>query len=175
MRVRSRKAEAPPFLSGWKEIANYMGKGVRTVQRYERELGLPVRRPAGKPWGSVIATRAEIDGWVQASPIRDTYSLSTNELRAGNSQATKGITAGLAEMNRLREQLLDLRLEVTKSVQLVHKSVVDLQGEMTRNHLLVEKWAGHNPSSLYSMDEGDSLDRSERDFSSLATNHPKAS
>jgi hypothetical protein len=32
-------------LSSWKEIAAYFGKGVRTVQRYERELGLPVRRP----------------------------------------------------------------------------------------------------------------------------------
>ena len=29
-------------LNGWKEIANYLGKGVRTVQRYEREFGLPV-------------------------------------------------------------------------------------------------------------------------------------
>jgi hypothetical protein len=30
------------ILSGWKDIANHLGMGVRTVQRYERELGLPV-------------------------------------------------------------------------------------------------------------------------------------
>jgi hypothetical protein len=34
------------LLSSWKDIAKYTGKGVRTVQRWERE-GLPVRRPVG--------------------------------------------------------------------------------------------------------------------------------
>lgn len=40
-----KKAAGIEILSGWKEIANYLRKGVRTVQRYERELGLPIRRP----------------------------------------------------------------------------------------------------------------------------------
>ena len=37
-RIRIRQLE---IFSGWKDIANYLGKGVRTIQRYERELGLP--------------------------------------------------------------------------------------------------------------------------------------
>ena len=57
------------ILSGWKEIAVHLGKGVRTVQRYERKLGLPIRRPSGKSIGSVIATVAELDAWITASPI----------------------------------------------------------------------------------------------------------
>ena len=56
------------IFSGWKEIANYFGKGVRTVQRYERELGLPIHRPNGKSAGSVIATKKELDDWLHASP-----------------------------------------------------------------------------------------------------------
>ena len=32
------------ILSGWKEIANYLGKRIRTVQRYEREMSLPTHR-----------------------------------------------------------------------------------------------------------------------------------
>jgi len=56
------------ILSGWKEIANYLRKGVRTVQRYEREQGLPIHRPNGKSTGSVIATKAELDGWVKGAP-----------------------------------------------------------------------------------------------------------
>jgi predicted DNA-binding transcriptional regulator AlpA len=63
-------------LSGWKEIANYLGMGVRTVQRYEREQGLPIRRPAGRSTGSVIATKAEIDAWISASPLREPFRLS---------------------------------------------------------------------------------------------------
>ena len=50
-------------LTSWKEIATYLGKGVRTAQRWERDLGLPVRRPNGKPSGVVAASQAELDSW----------------------------------------------------------------------------------------------------------------
>src|SRR5215831_9312998 len=58
------------YLTGWKEIANYLGKGVRTVQRHESKLGLPIHRPNGKSAGSVITTKKEVDDWVKASPLR---------------------------------------------------------------------------------------------------------
>jgi len=58
------------ILSGWKEIANYLRKGVRTVQRYERELHLPIRRPAGTSSGTVIAIQAELDNWATAAPLQ---------------------------------------------------------------------------------------------------------
>jgi hypothetical protein len=58
------------IFSGWKEIANYLGRGVRSVQRYERELALPIHRPAGKSHGAVIATKPELDAWVTAGPRR---------------------------------------------------------------------------------------------------------
>jgi PAS domain S-box-containing protein len=51
------------LLDSWKEISSYLGKGVRTVQRWERELGLPVRRRTGKPRGQVFALRFEVDAW----------------------------------------------------------------------------------------------------------------
>jgi CheY-like chemotaxis protein len=53
------------FLSSWKEIAVHLGKGVRTVQRWERELGLPVHRPGHDTKGIVVASRAELDAWVK--------------------------------------------------------------------------------------------------------------
>jgi len=42
-------------LNSWKEVSNYIGRGVRTVQRWEKDFGLPVRRPSGHLRGSVIA------------------------------------------------------------------------------------------------------------------------
>jgi GAF domain-containing protein len=36
----------PKMLSSWKEIGQYLGKGVRAVQCWDREAGLPVRRLA---------------------------------------------------------------------------------------------------------------------------------
>jgi len=56
----------PELLSSWKEIASYLGKGVRTVQRWEQQYGLPVRRPNAKTKGIVHATRQELDKWLEA-------------------------------------------------------------------------------------------------------------
>lgn len=53
----------PVTLTGWKDIATYMGRSVRSVQRYERELGLPVRRIRTRDGQSVYALQAEIDEW----------------------------------------------------------------------------------------------------------------
>lgn len=118
--------EAPQFLSGWKDIANYLGKGVRTVQRYERELGLPIRRPAGKQWGSVIATKAELDGWIAASPIREQFELArlTDDPYA---RSADDIKAGVAEMVRLRHQMQELRSEVRTAIMTLRNSLEDLQ------------------------------------------------
>jgi phage terminase Nu1 subunit (DNA packaging protein) len=55
-------------LNSWKEIAAYLGRGVRTVQRWEQELGLPVRRPRGKDRSAVIALKSDLDRWLQRAP-----------------------------------------------------------------------------------------------------------
>jgi hypothetical protein len=51
-------------LTGWKEIAAYLNKGVRTVQRWEREYGLPVHR-VGRDADVILAYRSEIERWVR--------------------------------------------------------------------------------------------------------------
>src|SRR5215472_1561813 len=82
------KPARPQILAGWKEIANYLRKGVRTVQRYERQLALPIHRPAGKSLAAVVAIPTELDKWVTASPRRDAspnrraLETRTNRLRA---------------------------------------------------------------------------------------------
>ncbi len=50
-------------LESWKEIAAYLNRDVRTARRWEKERGLPVRRPPGaRP--VVYALVAEIDEWL---------------------------------------------------------------------------------------------------------------
>lgn len=61
------------LLHGWKEIASYMRRGVRTMQRWEK-LGLPVRRPARILRTPVLAKTEELDAWLlQASPRSQTF------------------------------------------------------------------------------------------------------
>ena len=57
---------AAPFegrLDSWKEIAAYLGRGIRTVQRWEREEGLPVHRLVHEKRGSIYARREELAAW----------------------------------------------------------------------------------------------------------------
>ena len=58
------------ILNSWKEIANYLGRGVRTVQRWERDLGLPIHRPKGKDRSAVLAFPEELNQWLQKTPVR---------------------------------------------------------------------------------------------------------
>jgi predicted DNA-binding transcriptional regulator AlpA len=65
-----RSDERGPFLTGWKEICTYVGRAVRTVQRWERKQGFPVRRLQQGPKSTVFAAPAEIDAWVMARGLR---------------------------------------------------------------------------------------------------------
>jgi hypothetical protein len=52
------------MLSSWKEIAHFFGKGVRTVQRWEKTLNLPIRRPPGAPSNVVLARTSDLEAWM---------------------------------------------------------------------------------------------------------------
>jgi hypothetical protein len=65
------------ILNSWKEIATYVGRGVRTVQRWEHDLNLPVRRPRGKQRSAVIALAEDLDLWLK-TPHNGVRSLSDN-------------------------------------------------------------------------------------------------
>src|SRR5215469_6281688 len=50
-------------LDGWGEIASYFRREIRTVQRWERNLGLPIHRlPVGRQ-SAVYAYPSELDQW----------------------------------------------------------------------------------------------------------------
>lgn len=108
------------ILSGWKEIANHLGKGVRTVQRYEREFGLPIRRPAGKWSGSVIATTDELDSWVIASPIRAQFRLTPPAL---DPETLQQLRRNVQEMSRLRKETHEVRCAVSEGLELLRTNI----------------------------------------------------
>lgn len=71
------------ILHGWKDIAKYLGCGVRTVQRWEK-LGMPVRRPVGGPRPPVVAISQEIDLWLKHDSEASSGS-NSSETRASES------------------------------------------------------------------------------------------
>src|ERR1700692_4553072 len=67
MSVDSAEALRSESLDSWKEIAAYLKRDVRTVQRWEKNLRLPVRRLAQGKLGPVFAYKHELDAWWQES------------------------------------------------------------------------------------------------------------
>lgn len=53
-------------LTSWKEVAAYLGREVRTVQRWEKRERLPVHRHHHERSGTIYAFKAELDAWLQA-------------------------------------------------------------------------------------------------------------
>jgi hypothetical protein len=84
------------ILSSWKDIAVYMGRGVRTVQRYEH-LGLPVIRLNGHLQSSVMAFADEIDDWIRGTAMRSSAPI---------------MPIGVAEWERLSALVQRLQTEI---------------------------------------------------------------
>jgi TolB-like protein len=57
-------ANSADRLDSWKEIAAYLRRDVRTVQRWEKKEGLPVHRHQHDKLGSVYSYKPELDTWL---------------------------------------------------------------------------------------------------------------
>src|ERR1700758_1697432 len=77
MKAAREPAQAQPTaepanhrFDSWKEIAAYLNREVRTVQRWEKAESLPIHRLQHDKRGSVFAFRSELDDWMVARERR---------------------------------------------------------------------------------------------------------
>lgn len=61
-------------LNSWKEIAVYLGRDVRTVSRWEKQRGLPVRSIPGGRRRSVFAYQRDIEAWLLNGPASPSHT-----------------------------------------------------------------------------------------------------
>lgn len=118
----------PAVLTSWKDIARYMGKGVRTVQRWEQDFGLPVRRPYGSNKKAILARPEDLDAWVAMRcqsrvgvqlPDGRSSDRSDEQMRNRLSALNEQVQASrmLRESNRalmreIRDELSELRASI---------------------------------------------------------------
>ena len=109
-------------LNSWKEIAAYLGRGVRTVQRWEQELALPVRRPRGKSRSAVIAFKSELDKWLHQAPAEQ---LSQDQHEDQHEQAPRNGAAKPAQNFRFERHAAlhrNTQLLLTRTQLIVSRS-----------------------------------------------------
>jgi len=92
------------LLNTWKEIAAYLGRGVRTVQRWEA-VGLPVRRLRSSRHAPVVADVRDIDNWLESAQAHGfTIRQSSEHLLLRG-----GLNASVQQAKLLRSELVLLR------------------------------------------------------------------
>jgi hypothetical protein len=124
------------ILNSWKEIASYLGRGVRTVQRWERDMGLPVHRPKGKDRSAVLAFPTELDKWLHNTPVRS-RTLQANGQRTANGNQS-GAIRWRTDFSQVRKsvdrskQLLDSVYQAAQRHQALTAAICDSLEKLTR-------------------------------------------
>jgi hypothetical protein len=115
------------ILNGWKEISSYINRSVRTVQRWEARLELPVYRPALKDRSAVMAFSDELDRWIsRASPDlgADDAVLNRNK---GNDlvllQVLDNVSAMVLNTAEISSQVRLLQEQLRQSLQLYRHAI----------------------------------------------------
>lgn len=83
-------------LTGWGEVAAYLGVSVRTAQMYESRLDLPVHRLPG-PKGRIWANPTELDSWKANRPSVNTEADNSHEVRHGSAETAVTAATVLAD------------------------------------------------------------------------------
>ena len=128
-------------LGSWKEIAAYLGKGVRTVQRWENDLGLPVRRPTGTSKGVVYAWPDELDRWLnihwarRPAPVKEDGNAAvkaSRELRRANVQLVEDLMQIVHKLRAQCEALIPASAQTRRAKRLPKKRQLEIV--QTRGH-----------------------------------------
>lgn len=137
---RNQYSDEAVVFTCWKDIARYMGKGVRTVQRWEQGLGLPVRRPLGASHKSaVLASRQDLDAWIASRwscrnpPVSAPYD-GLAALRISKAELSERIRAAqelrdanhslIKELHEALHTLLERCALLAKADDLMSKQVI---------------------------------------------------
>jgi hypothetical protein len=111
----AQAAVKPQMLNSWKEIASFLDRGVRTVQRWERDLQLPVHRIGRGKRSPVYATVPELKFWVATSGLNSVPQRRATEKAVGLSLVRKNSETPVEIAHRLLAQSLELVRSVAEA------------------------------------------------------------
>jgi phage terminase Nu1 subunit (DNA packaging protein) len=101
-------------VTGWKDIANYLRCGIRTVQRWE-EGGMPIHRPLPGKRSHVVAYTEELDWWVRDHQPR--HAVPDN------------VIVSIAKAQKLREEARSRRAELRTHMQALRHEIEGLRAK----------------------------------------------
>jgi len=107
------------ILNSWKEISSYIGRGVRTVQRWEELYGLPVHRAAGRDRSAVYALSDEIDAWLRMGKMHEQPANGHPEVTPRAAEQYRDLMSRAStlvdRLRLLRQQSTELRENLSRN------------------------------------------------------------
>lgn len=128
------RAANPDVLNSWKEIALYLHRGVRTVQRWHLQLQLPVHTLKGTDRSPVFAYKSELDFWLKQRAARES-TVPASGLQSASQKHTDSSAATRAHL--LTNKMLDLTYSQRMRLDRLTKQLKRLQSLIN----------GHAPTS----------------------------
>lgn len=124
-------------LNSWKEIAEHLERGVRTVQRWEHELNLPVRRLGKGKRSPVYALVGELDLWMITTGVlpKDTNpQAEPSNHKRGGKDGHLGILQEAVRLmsttHELVQTLANASIRQRQQAQLLHERISAIKAKM---------------------------------------------
>lgn len=125
------KDQSHLILNSWKEIASYFGRGVRTVQRWEQELQLPVHRIGKGKRSPVFAVASELKFWMVTSAGRNALKIGAREGIARQSDQPKREAQLAARLHQLAQAVAESSVRHQRNAEALQKNILALKSRFS--------------------------------------------
>ena len=118
----------PLRLNSWKEIANYLGRGVRTVQRWEQELRMPVHRIGSGRRSPVYALPAEVNFWLSTSGIRPAQTRKEpTQMQPRTGRPVEESRRLLSDIHSLVRNVAEISVRQRRQAEILEKRIAEMR------------------------------------------------
>ena len=116
-------------LNSWKEISSYLDRGVRTVQRWEHQFGLPVRHLGKGKRGPVYAFVTELNFWIATSGVlpRTPQPIPVERQPGTPIEQSRRL---ISNMHSLAQSLANATLQQRKQAELLQRRILEVRDRM---------------------------------------------
>jgi len=118
-------------LNSWKEIATYLQRGIRTVQRWERELNMPVHRVGRGKRSPVYASVVELKFWLATAGLdhgKDKPQLPVVKRFDGDAIAYSRELLG--RVHQLAREVAESSVRQRRQAELLQKRILEIRRRM---------------------------------------------
>ena len=117
-------------LNSWKQIATFLGRGVRTVQRWERELQLPVHRIGTGPRSPVYALAMELNFWITTSGAMRSEPAQGAPLRPATGKPVEDSRRLTSKIHTLVREVAENSVRQRRQAEILQERILEMRSRM---------------------------------------------